>query len=438
MQRSLSGKVRHGYAIGGLATGSYGTVPGLLLLPYLTDVLGVGGAVAGLIIFVPKAWDFFANPMAGRLSDRSHHRGGRRRAFIIRAGILMALGFSLMFFGPASPPALAAVWVLLAFLATATAYAFFQVPFLAMSAEMTDDYAERTRLMTWRVIWITLAIMISGATAPMIVNNIGGQPGYQAMGIWISVLILAGTLLCWWLTRDAPLTRTEEAGGTLGEQLKIVVSNPHLRTVLSTFVLQAVATSMLLAGVAYMAKYVLNDPAQSTNMFVAFVGPAILVSPLWERLGIKRGKKSAFMLASVVLLVTLSALIFVSPGQSGIAIGVSALVGVAYAGVQLLPLAMLPDIATEDAKSTGTNRIGMLSGVWAGFELLGFALGPQLFGLALSLGGYVPSTGGAVVDQPDSALWAIRIAMSLVPAVLVAISLFTLRKYRLDDQVRAA
>ena len=64
MQRSLSGRVRHGYAIGGLATGSYGTVPGLLLLPYLTDVLGVGGAVAGLIIFVPKAWDFFANPMA--------------------------------------------------------------------------------------------------------------------------------------------------------------------------------------------------------------------------------------------------------------------------------------------------------------------------------------------------------------------------------------
>ena len=84
MQRSLSGRVRHGYAIGGLATGSYGTVPGLLLLPYLTDVLGVGGAVAGLIIFVPKAWDFFANPMAGRISDRSHHPGGRRRTFIIR------------------------------------------------------------------------------------------------------------------------------------------------------------------------------------------------------------------------------------------------------------------------------------------------------------------------------------------------------------------
>ena len=58
-----------------------------------------------------------------------------------------------------------------AFLATATAFAFFQVPYVAMPAEMTDDYAERTRLMTWRVAVLALAILVSGAVAPMVVDR---------------------------------------------------------------------------------------------------------------------------------------------------------------------------------------------------------------------------------------------------------------------------
>ena len=70
-----------------------------------------------------------------------------------------------------------------AFLATATAFAFFQVPYVAMPAELTDDYAERTRLMTWRIAVLALAILVSGAVAPMVVTAGGdGVPGHRWMG----------------------------------------------------------------------------------------------------------------------------------------------------------------------------------------------------------------------------------------------------------------
>ena len=62
------------------------------------------------------------------------------------------------------------LWVLVVFVACATAYAFFQVPYVAMPAEITDSYDERTRLMTWRVAILAFAIMLSGASAP-------GDPG---------------------------------------------------------------------------------------------------------------------------------------------------------------------------------------------------------------------------------------------------------------------
>lgn len=59
----LSARLRFGYASGSLVTGTFTTLPGLLLLPYLTDTLGVGAALAGAIVFVPKAWDAVLNPL---------------------------------------------------------------------------------------------------------------------------------------------------------------------------------------------------------------------------------------------------------------------------------------------------------------------------------------------------------------------------------------
>src|SRR6188474_3423228 len=130
---TLDRRVRVGYGLGSVATGTFGTVPGLMLLPYLTDTLGIAAAMAGVIVFAPKAWDVVLNPVAGRISDRSTDPRGPRRPFLLRAGLALAVCFALLFAGPPlGSQALDAVWVLLMFLACATAYAFFQVPFVAM------------------------------------------------------------------------------------------------------------------------------------------------------------------------------------------------------------------------------------------------------------------------------------------------------------------
>ena len=424
-------RLRRRYALGGIATGTFGTVPGMLLMPYLTEVLAISAAIAGLIVFLPKAWDMLLNPIAGRVSDRVK-RQDRRRPFLLVAGPLMGLAFIGMFMGPKQPPAAAAIWVLGFFLIAATAYAFFQVPYLAMSAEITDDYDERSALMTWRVIVITIAIMIAGGGAPALVELAGGQAGYRLMAVVMGVLIIAGSLAVWWGTRNAPMTRSEEAGGRLVEQFQIVLGNAHARPIIAAFVMQAVATTMLLAGVAYVAKHVLGDPVFASFLFIGFVGPAVIAAPLWGRVAKKRGKRRGFMFASLVMAAGLLANVVTISGHWAPAIVASVVIGIGYAGIQLFPLAMLPDIAAYDAEVSGKNRIGVYSGVWAGLELLGFALGPAIFGLLLSMGGYV-SGGGA---QPASAGLAIVIGISVIPGVLVLASVLLIRRYRLDDQLK--
>ncbi|MET0448595.1 MAG: MFS transporter [Aeromicrobium sp.] len=437
MAETLTPAVRRGYALGSVATGTFGTVPGLLLLPYLTDSLGIAAIVAGFIVFVPKAWDVALNPVAGRISDRSDSPAGRRRPFLLKGGLTLAACFALLFAGPTGPPVVAGAWVVVWFLACATAYAFFQVPYVAMPAEMTQDYAERTRLMTWRVVVLALAILLSGATAPMVVDAVGDEEtpaGYRVMGVYVAVILVIGVVGAWRGTRDAPEHRVETAGGSLRDQLRLVSASRDFRVLLLTFVLQAVGIGAMLAGVAYVADDLLDDGAAATILFAAFVAPALLVTPLWERYAERRGKRSGYLISSVFLVVGACLLVAARSDQALVVYLAAAVVGIGYAGAQVFPMAMLPDVAADDAQVSGENRIGVFTGVWTAGETLGLAIGPGLFALVLAIGGYVSSTDHSA-DQPDSALTAIAIGFSIVPAVLIAISMLFLRRYSLDPHL---
>jgi glycoside/pentoside/hexuronide:cation symporter, GPH family len=430
-ERVLPRGVRVGYGMGSVATGAFGTVPGLMLLPYLTDTLGVGAAAAGVIVFAPKAWDVVLNPVAGRISDRSTSPLGPRRPFLIRAGLGLAVCFALLFAGPPTGSTYGdAAYVVVLFLACATAYAFFQVPFVAMPAEITDSYVERTRLMSWRVALLALTILVSGASAPAIRDALGGRDGYRAMGVFVAVLIVVGTSGAYLGTRRAPVGSVTAAGGTLRSQLAIVAQSRDFRMLLATFVMQALATGSMLAGVDYMARHVLRDSGSSTILFVCFVGPALLLTPVWASVGGRVGKKKGYVAASVFLAVGALLLVLAQGVPPLVVYVATGLVGVGYAGAQVFPLAMLADTAAVDAHRSGANRAGVFTGVWTAGETLGLALGPGVFGLILAAGGYVSSTSGTVA-QPASAVTAIVLGFSLLSAVLTLLSLVWLSRYSL-------
>ena len=436
MSGPLPRSVRFGYATGSVATGAFGTVPGLMLLPFLTDSLGIAAIWAGMIVFLPKAWDVVLNPIAGRISDRTVDDRGPRRPWLLRGGLSLAVAFALLFAGPdLGSRWLDAGWVLVCFLGCASAYAFFQVPYVAMPAEITDSYDERTRLMSWRVAILAFTIMLAGATAPLIRDAVGGRAGYRVMGVAMALIIVAGVVGSYVGTRHAPHLAVHAGAGTLRDQLRIVAHARDFRLLLTTFVLQALATGCMLAGVDYLAGDVLDRPGAATVLFVCFVGPALLLTPLWARFGTRVGKKQGYVAASVVLAVGAVTAVLAREAPAGVVFAATGLIGVGYAGAQVFPMAMLPDAAAADARRTGENRAGVFTGVWTAGETLGLALGPGLFALLLAIGGYRSSTSGDVA-QPDSAVTAIVLGFSLVPASLVVISLWWLSRYSLGDPER--
>jgi Na+/melibiose symporter-like transporter len=198
--------------------------------------------------------------------------------------------------------------------------------------------------------------------------------------------------------------------------------------------MQALATGCMLAGVDYLAEDVLGRQGAATILFVCFVGPALLLTPLWSRYGERFGKKQGYVVSSVVL--AAGALLNVSAREAPTVVVclATALVGVGYAGAQVFPLAMLPDAAAVDAKRTGSGRVGVYTGVWTAGETLGLALGPGLFAVVLTLGSYRSSSEDESVVQPDSALNAITLGFSVLPALLILLSLLWLVRYSLTHE----
>lgn len=91
------------YAIGSLGTGGFATLPGLVLVYYLTDSLGVAAIVAGLIVTGAKVWDVLIDPVIGGLSDRALALKGSRRGPMLLGAIGLPFAFILTF---AVPPGL--------------------------------------------------------------------------------------------------------------------------------------------------------------------------------------------------------------------------------------------------------------------------------------------------------------------------------------------
>jgi GPH family glycoside/pentoside/hexuronide:cation symporter len=426
------------YALGSLGTGGFATLPGLVLVFYLTDTLGVAALAAGLIVTVAKVWDVVIDPVLGARSDHAQATTGTRRRGMIAGSVLLPVFFVLTFAVPEGLGALvSALWVMVAFLLTATAFSLFQVPYIALPAEIASGYDQRTRLLTWRVVVLTVAILLFGAGGPALRDLTADENlGYLLMAVVAGLAIGAGMLGSSFSApkggvRPGVAQARTSIAAQYADGARILKRSAAFRALLLTFVLQGLATGMMLAGAQYVAKYVLQSQGAVTLLFLALIAPAVFFAPVWQAVSRRVGKERGFAVASALFAVaalSMTALIW-APGE-WLYLPV-AIAGAAYAGMQSLPMAMLPDVISHDAATHGDGQAGIFGGVWTAGETTGMALGATVLTIVLAVTGYIATTGSELVEQPAAAVAGIVISFSVVPAVLIGVSLLTLARYRL-------
>ncbi|WP_155336317.1 MFS transporter [Acrocarpospora corrugata] len=422
--------VRIGYAVGSFCTANFAAIPGLLLLIYMTNVLAVDPLLAGIVVFLPKAWDLIANTLIGQWSDRTVSRWGPRRPWMLAGTAVLPIAFAVMFIGPPLKGVPAAIFVGLVFLVAATGYALYEVPYKAMPAEMTHDYHERTSLLQWRMVFIAIAIAMSGVLAPMLAGDT--IEGYRTMGFVFAAILLVAMIGSFFGTANAPYTGQQESEGSLRVQLAAAKDSKPFLWLLGLCSAQTLAAGVMLAGAPYFAAYTLGNPESTTTLFAALVGPMLITMPLWVWLARVLDKRGAMILSGLLFmagatLATASPLF--GPLYAHFCIVV---VGVGYAGLQLLQFSMLADVIAYDGQVSGKRRGGVFTGLWTAVESAVAAFGATIYGVTLSVGGFLESDPANPVTQPGSAVTAVLIGITVIPALIILSGVLMTLKYDLS------
>ncbi len=437
--KTLSISTYLGYGVGSVGTGIFSTVPGLLLLSFMIRYLQVPPALAGTVILIPRLWDVITDPFAGSLSDQTRTRWGARRPWMLAGSLTLPIVFALLFRVPEHSGMAAAWYLLFIYILGTTFYTIYQVPYVAMPAEMSEDYDERTTIMSYRIAFLTVGILVGGAAAPELVSVAGGgREGFAFMGIVVGVLLFLTMIGSVFGTRRIPHVEPVPITASFREQIRAAAENKPFFILFGAYIIQVLGIGAMLAGVDFFSSYILNDPGQTSVLFVFLVGPALITMPLWVKVGHRVGKLKGYMICTVLFALGGFALALANPDRLWLVYLIVFIMGAGYAGTQLFPFSMLPDTISADTLRTGLRRAGAYTGVWTAADKAGFAVGPAIFASILAVTGFMETESGLIIEQPALALTGVRLGFALLPAFLMAISLLLLRHYRLDPETIAA
>ncbi len=423
----------------GWSAGSVGTViilstTSIVLLFFMTSVLGMNPALAGGLLFGAKLFDAAVAPMMGRISDSAVTRWGRRRPFLFVGAIVSALAFLILFMPPALSGLALSAWMVAGLLVLALGYTLFNVPYLAMPAEMTSSPQERTALLSFRVAFVAIGGALVGF-APKLAASLGGdRPAWAATGAVLGGLVLAAMLVAFGASHSARATAPTPGGDR--ESLLVVLRNRPFVMLLLAKTLQLVGLAAMQASILFFIVQVLAASEGTVGIYVVLTTVAMLGSmPLWVRLGRSHSKRSLFIAACLGYAAVKLSFLLAVPGEPDILIHLRGIAGGLFTGgVLLMGQSILPDAIDWDCRRSGVRREGLYAGAYSLVEKSSMALGPLLVGLILSAVGFDPQAAKAGIVQTDVAVTGVYLGAAVLPALLYALSCVPLLFYRLDER----
>jgi GPH family glycoside/pentoside/hexuronide:cation symporter len=433
-----------GYGAGQIGGQILRDTPALILPIYMTTVIGLEAALAGLVIVIAKIWVVVADPVAGIVSDRSKHRWGRRRPFILAGGMLAAICFVLMFFAPAMQGQIALfLYMTVIYIILNTGYSMFSVPYLTMASEMSDSPHERTTIMSFRNACLAIGLIAGGALAPKIVawvvQDLGGTPreGYEWMALVLGAIIALSTLWVFFGTANAPRKTATEATVSLREQLKVAWKNKPFVVLIAANIVQYISAGIGYAGGVFFFVYSLNLGIDTFNVLPIWIivisVASIAAMPLLVWGAARFGKLPVYKWCLFLFSISVQLYFFATAETLWIVYLVAALIGLFNGGFILMSFSVLTDTINYDRIKSGISREGVLSSVYSAVEKIGNALGAAIFLALLSIIGFVESADGSFPAQTPDVVRGITLMYILGPAILHSASIFILNRYTLTE-----
>ena len=399
--------------------------------------LGVDAKWVGLAMTLIRLYDAFSDPFVGWISDNVRTKYGRRRPFILIAGILCGLGLPIMFSVPSA-------WSDKTFLGVSAVFWYmivsnmiyipifsaFTVPFNSLANELTPDYEERTSIMTYRsamqkvfevatfyaLRFTNLAVFLIPGTNKQ--NVLRGMQVYSCiLGVVMAVFAIIIFLRVKERYYEKLVVKGQDRISLKSALYETLTCRPFLFMLLvgASFNL---GTSML-GTLGYYATvfYVCGGNSALGNdwnfwMGLAFMFGGVIGAPILNRVAHVAGKRNALVVTAFIGMISYAASWYLyNPRIQWLQTVASGLMGLTASGLWMLYGSICADVIDYDELHTGKRREGSFTSCGTYILKLGNSLGGFFAGFIISqLGGNAALQSGT----PHTILW-IRILLAGIP-----------------------
>ena len=432
------------YGMPGLGAGYMYLLMSLYVMKFSTDVLLIAPAVMGVIFSISRIWDAVSDPIAGYLSDRTTFKFGRRRTWMLISFIPISFGFLAVFSPPESMQGQSLdLWMMIAILSFYSAITLLNVPHMALGAELSEDYHERTRLFGVRHIGFTLGSILALVSMSLLIseeNNpngdvrqLAGSLAFYAIGAMSLMIFFAVSKL-----KENPEFQNRVNKNPF-KAFRDVWINPHAKILIIVLFIENLGGAVIGVLTLYVTQYIVEAPAWAPLIIFAYMLPSALSVPLWIPLSRRFGKIRlwVFSLAftgisfgGIFIIPFLDSItdrlivMFIGAALGGMAAGCGGAIGPSVKG----------DVIDYDEYLTGERKEGSY------FAALNFVF-KSATGIMLLVTGFVLQFSGFIPNQPQT--MEVKIALislyGLVPLVFYSLGAYLLyKKFKFGEKEHAA
>jgi Na+/melibiose symporter-like transporter len=432
------------YGMPGVGAGYMYLLMSLYVMKFSTDVLLIAPAVMGIIFSISRIWDAISDPIAGYLSDRTTFKFGRRRTWMLLSFVPISFGFLAVFSPPESMQGQSLdLWMMIAILSFYSAITLFNVPHMALGAELSEDYHERTRLFGVRHIGFTLGSILSLVSMSLLIseeNSPTGDVRELASNLAFFAVAVMSLMIFFSVSRlkEDPKFQNRVNKNPF-KAFRDVWVNPHAKILIIVLFIENLGGAVIGVLTLYVTQYIVEAPAWAPIIIFAYMLPSALSVPLWIPLSRRFGKIRLWVFSLALTGISFGGIfiipfldsvtdrlivMFLGAILGGMASGCGGAIGPSVKG----------DVIDYDEYLTGERKEGSY------FAALNFVY-KSATGIMLLVTGFVLQFSGFIPNQPQT--MEVKIALislyGLVPLVFYSLGSYLLyKKFKFGEKEHAA
>ncbi len=454
------------YCFANIYMGGGGYIINMYFTVFLTNVVGMKIEDATFIIMLATIWDGVNDPLMGIITDRTRSKYGRHRRYLLWSIPLIVVSYIMLWNGfgldARNDRLLCVIYYAAAYIIYKTGYTMVDVPHTSMLPTLAPEYNKRVQYTSVTYIFNSVGMVPSYIILLIFLSVFGSSDGLSAnskmpffiTGIVLSVIYaiaIYSTFKC--VKEPSSLHETFpklDIKFAVDEYIQVFRSKTF-RDYFSMTFFWNMARSFYSTTIVYFITYLANL-YRYYPLYNTFAGVfESLAFPLNYALTMKMGKSKCGKIVTPLMFAGLGMLILVQPVKSGDS-AILPLILMIAGGAVLYPFGMsgigfvgnnvLPDLTDVDEMITGRRREGVMSTCNTMVKQVVGGIMTFLVGTLLNAFGLETGNEGTYIEQTSSALWGIRLCVSILPMVSAIISWILLKRFKMTKNdhtmIRAA